>query len=262
MTPSLPQQKMSSRTRGSLSIGVNDTDRSFKGWHGKYYTLNYTKEDFDHAVTVVGYDDNFPKEYFNIPADENGAWITYNSLYPSGYFYVSYCAPIGDAISHSVTDEYSEVIGYDAGNEPDKYIRTGDFTTTANVFHKAGKLAVVGTYNYLGEQDIKIEVYDSNFTDLLYSQDAVLDYLGYHTIVLDAPVDVEDCAVAITYSKGAPVEGESMDYYNDMNYVTTSENGQSFVKLDTWRDLTENGIENELGIDFKPWNCCIKALYQ
>lgn len=249
------------RTRGSVSVGVNDTDSKYKGWHGKYYTLNYTREEFDHDITIVGYDDHFPKEYFNIPAYEDGAWIAYNSQYTSGYQYLSYCAPLEYGISHSVTNEYSEVIGYDAGNEQDRYIKTGDSTTTANVFHKAGKLAAVGTYNDFDEQDIKIEVYDSSFTNLLYSQDSVLDYHGYHTVVLDTPVDVTDCAVAITYSKGAPVEGETIDY-GDTDYITKSESGQSFVKLDTWRDLTESGIEAELGIDCKPGNCCIKALYQ
>ena len=124
-------------TRGSVSIGVNDTDDKYQGFHGSYYTFNYSDKAFDHAVTIVGYDDHFPKEYFNIPAAEDGAWITYNSQYTYGYQYLSYCAPIDYAISHSVTDEYSEIISCDAGNEDDRFITTGDSTTTANVFHKA-----------------------------------------------------------------------------------------------------------------------------
>jgi hypothetical protein len=278
-------------THGSVSIGVNDTDEDYKGWRGGYYTFNYSEKNFDHAITIVGYDDHFPKEYFNIPAAEDGAWITYNSQYTSGYQYLSYCAPIDYAIAHSVTDEYSEVIGYDAGNEDDRFIRTGDPTTTANVFHKAGKLAAVGTYNDFDEQDIKIEIYDSSFTDLLYSQDAVLGYHGYHTVVLDTPVDVTDFAVAITYSKGAPVEGETIETFIG-SYRTSIEKGQSFVLVDgKWKDMTDSDIktvlETDIGQpiqlsengelkdyltdseikamsdpDFEPGNCCIKALYQ
>ncbi|MBP3747826.1 MAG: hypothetical protein J6I47_10295 [Ruminococcus sp.] len=172
------------------------------------------------------------------------------------------------AILSLYTDKYSDVIGYDAGNEQDKFIKTGDSTKVANVFHKAGKLAAVGTYNDFDEQDIKIEVYDSTFTNLLYSQDAVLDYHGYHTVVLDTPVDVTDCAVAITYSKGAPVEGETID--NDMgSYKTSIETDQSYVQISCiddqisdWKDLTSSGIKQFLNIDFEPGNCCIKALYQ
>jgi hypothetical protein len=96
---------------------------------------------------------------------------------------------------------------------------------------------------------------------LLYSEEATLGYHGYHTIKLKEPVNVTDYAVAITYSEGAPVEGETVEYV-DLDYVTTAEPGQSFIKLDKWHDLTEAGIESELGIDFKPGNCCIKAIYQ
>ena len=277
--------------RGSVSIGVNDTDEKYKGWYGKYYTFNYSEKKYDHDITIVGYDDHFPKEYFNTPASEDGAWITYNSQYTSGYQYLSYCAPIEYAISHSVTKEYSDVLAYDAGNEQDLFIKTGDSTTTANAFHKAGKLAAVGTYNDFDEQDIKIEVYDSSFTTILYSQDAILDYHGYHTVVLDTPVDVTDYAVTITYSKVAPVEGKTIDTTVG-GYKTSIEKGQSFVFVDgKWKDmsdidikmvletakgqsnllsehgelkdyLTDSDVETMLNTDFEPNNCCIKALYK
>ncbi|MBR4581041.1 MAG: hypothetical protein IKO32_07395 [Lachnospiraceae bacterium] len=250
------------RTRGGISVGVNDTHENLKGRHGDYFTINYGMEEFDHDITIVGYDDYFPKEYFNVPAAEDGAWITYNSSYgDSRLYYVSYCSPLEYAVSHLVTEEYSDVLGYDCGNEEDRFIKTGDSTTTANVFHKAGTLVAVGTYNDFDNQDITIEIYDGSFTNVLYTQQATLDYHGYHTIKLDEPVDVTDYAVAITYSKGAPVEGENIDY-GDIDYVTKAEAGQSFVKTYEWHDLTEDGIEEELGIDFKPGNCCIKALYQ
>ena len=251
------------RTRGGVAVGVNDVYRNFKGLHGQYYTINYAVEQFDHDITIVGYDDHFPKEYYNIPASEDGAWIAYNSLFgPARFYYVSYCAPLEYAVSHSVTDRYSCVLAYDAGTDEERFVKTGEPVTMANVFHKAGVLAAVGTYNdFDGSQDIIIEIYDRNFTNLLYSQETVLDYRGYHTITLDEPINVTDYAIAITYSEGAPVEGETEDY-GELDYVTTSDAGQSFVKLDKWRDLTEEGIEKELGTDYKPGNCCIKALYR
>lgn len=46
-------------------------------------------------MTIIDYDDHFPKDYFNEPASEDGAWITYNSsLGSAGFFYVSYCSPV------------------------------------------------------------------------------------------------------------------------------------------------------------------------
>ena len=249
------------RNRGGVTICTLDNDLKRNIYFG-YHTMNDTTGDsFDHDITVIGWDDHFPKQYFREKATEDGAWICYNSASPSkGYYYVSYCTPMDYAISQSATDKYSDVLSYDAGNEQDKYIKTGSETTTANVFHKSGKLAAVGTYNDFDSQNIKIEIYDSTFTNLLYSQESVLDYHGYHTIELDTPIDVTDYAVAVTYSEGAPVEGESIDY-DDIQYVTVSENGQSFVKLDTWYDLSESDIADKLDIDYKPGNCCIKALY-
>lgn len=160
----------------------------------------------------------------------------------------------------------------------------------ANVFHKKGKLAAVGTFNNFGTQNIKIEIMSADFKDLLYKQDAVLDYNGYHTITLASPVDAEDFAVVITYEKGAPVEGES--FYTDLvSYKTSIEKGQSFVFVDgSWKDMSDSDIksvlktgkgqsvcfsekgewrdylsdsdmENLLKTDFEPGNCCIKALF-
>ncbi|WP_019680475.1 lectin like domain-containing protein [Ruminococcus flavefaciens] len=252
------------RKRGAVAIGILDSDNSKKGWFGTYRTINYTKKDnFDHDVTIIGYDDHFPKEYFKETASEDGAWITYNSSLGSVcYYYISYSAPLEYAISHSVTDKYGEVLSYDAGTEQDRYVRTGDITKTANVFHKEGKLAAVGTYNDFDEQDIKIEIYDAGIQNLLYSQDAKLDYHGYHTIELDTALDVTDYAIVINYTKGAPVEGEDVDY-GELEYKTVSEKGQSFVYAgNVWNDVVNSDIKAVLKIDFEPNNCCIKAIYK
>lgn len=279
------------KTRGGAAISICEKNVE-NGMFGSYLTLNYDEpEEYDHYVTIIGWDDHFPKEYFRIPAAEDGACITYNSNVANGrYYYISYCSPIDHIVSHTVSNEYSEVISYDAGNEIDACITTGDSTKAANVFHKKGRLAAVGTFNDFDEQDIKIEIMTADFKNVLYTQDASLDWHGYHTVKLTTPVDVEDCAVVITYSKGAPVEGESIDTAA-ASYKTSIEKGQSFVFVDgKWKDMSDSDIKtavraekgqpvffNENGAwrnflsdsdmeallkkDFTPGNCCIKALY-
>lgn len=100
----------------------------------------------------------------------------------------------------------------------------------------------------------------ADFKTVLYTQDAVLDYKGYHTVELTKPVDVENFAVVITYTKGAPVEGETIK--NDSGeYKTVSEKGQSFVFVDgKWKDLTDADAKTVLKAEFAPNNACIKAL--
>ncbi|SHM53144.1 lectin like domain-containing protein [Ruminococcus flavefaciens] len=287
--------KQAVRETGGVFAAIPDNSEK-KDWYGDYYTMNDAKnETADHAVTIIGWDDNFPKNYFNEEASQNGAWITYNSTEGilGSYYYVSYDTPLKDVASFTVTDKYSAVLGYDAGNENNKYIKRGDETTVANVFHQGGRLAAVGTYNdFEEEQNIKIEIYDATFKVLLYSQDAVLGYRGYQTIDLDTPVSVGDFAIVITYTKGAPVEGDNIEYETH-DYVTACGSGQSYVFMGDWKnksaifhaveipenaeeappvdhtydyikdlkDMNDGNIKEALGIDFTPKNCCIKALY-
>lgn len=249
------------RTRGAIAAETYDKAQG-KGFFGKYFTVNYSLPDeYDHDVTIIGYDDHFPKEYFINRASQDGAWIVYNSNMGELLSYISYDAPFGYTFSHAVSDKYSEILSYDAGNEMDRYVKTGGSTKVANVFHKAGKLAAVGTFNDFDKQSIKIKIMSADFKNVLYTQDAVLDYHGYHTVELTKPVEVSDFAVVVTYEKGAPVEGESIENGDGM-YKTVSEKGQSFVFAGgTWKDLSDADAKTVLKTDFAPGNACIKALY-
>lgn len=278
------------RTRGGVTVGI-DSRNCEAGMFGIYPTLIYKQAKiYDHAVTVIGWDDHFPREYFKTPAEQDGAWIVYNSNLGEMCQYISYCAPLEYAISHTVSDKYSQVQSYDAGNVMSGYIKTGDSTKAANVFHKKGKLAAVGTFNNFDKQDIKIEIMSADFKNTLYTQDASLGYQGYQTVELTKPVDVENYAVVITYSKGAPVEGETIGFAV-ASYKTSIEKGQSFVFADgKWKDMTDSDINKVIKTDkvrsfidgdsgawkkfltssdieaiknpdFAPGNVCIKALY-
>lgn len=254
------------RSYGAVCVGVPDTMDSKKRTIQNYRTLNHVTdkdEDYDHQVTVIGWDDNFPKEFFNDEASQNGAWIAYNSLLGgTGYYYISYDTTLRDPIVLSVSDKYSDIASYDYGNEGDAAIKTGVETVTANKFSKSGKLAAVGTYSVVENQNITIEIYDSSLNQVLCSQDAVLGSKGYHTVELETPLDVSDFAIAIHYSEAAPVEGETWE--NDcMTYKMTSESEQSFILIDNkWCDLADNSTISALNLDFTPNNCCIKALYK
>ncbi len=61
---------------------------------GDYPFGDYCLAPGGHAVTVVGWDDNFPKEHFNFIPAGDGAWLVKNSWGDSwgeeGYFWMSY----------------------------------------------------------------------------------------------------------------------------------------------------------------------------
>ncbi len=256
---------------GALYIAIPDREPSKDGYYDGYTTKNWVtddQEDYDHAVALVGWDDHFPKEYFKTEASQDGAWITFNSRSNNEYFYISYDThfdffPDGDSpTAMSITDEYSDVASYDCGYDKEHSIKKDGKITTANVFHKSGTLAAVGTYSVAKDQDIKIQIYDADFKKCLYTQEAHMDEEGYYTIPLDKPIEVKDYAIAITYNDIAPTEGKG-NKVEKIRFKTTSKKGESFVKIGKkWYDIYEKSTLKKLKIKFPLRNCAIKGLYK
>lgn len=74
---------------------------SFQADSEKYYsdlynsTRSVRKPKYaSHSVAIAGWDDNFPKEHFNVPAENDGAWLIKNSWgadsFDEGYMWISY----------------------------------------------------------------------------------------------------------------------------------------------------------------------------
>lgn len=253
------------RKYGPISVAVCD-NTSYKGSYDGYFTMNDDNPDhLDHEVVIIGWDDNFPKEYFKHPAKNNGAWICQNSKSKGwgndGIYYISYESVIAENVIFSVTDEYSNIAYYDCGNE--KQISTGDTCSVANAFTQKGMLAAIGTYTNADYQKYEIEIFDGEFGELICSFDGVSDIKGYHVTDLPEPIQVENYTVVIHFEGLAPVEGESYNIDEMVEYVTASDEGQSFVLIDgEWIDMTSSDIKQRLDIDFTPNNACIKALYK
>ncbi len=253
------------RKYGALYIGIPD---SKKGYYDNYYTMNYPAErpeEYDHSIAVLGWDDHFPKENFMIHASKDGAWITYNSNHPEGYFYVSYDTSfdqLGDLpFFMSVSDEYSEVLSHDRGLWQEEPVITGDKTSVACVFAGKGTLAAVGTYTITDDQDLTVRIMTPDLKDCLYSEDFHADRTGYHVLELKEPQDVDEYAVAVTFSGGAPVEGESHELDVSLSVSTVSEEGQSFILVDDeWLDMSKEATWDRVGCVTN--NACIRALYK
>ena len=253
------------RQNGALVIGI--ADDSFRTYpHGGYMSLNTDSEKEEHMIALVGWDDDFPADYYNFPAQENGAWYAQNSFSTSwgngGFMWVSYEIWKAEMYSIRVSPDYNHVETYDNGwNES---IATGNATTTANVYNYSGTIGAVGTYLLEEGENLHLDIYDGRFGELIYSQDASFTYKGYDTIVLDEPVTVDgEFTVSITYDAPAPVDGQTHDLPNFAYILVISEPGQSYVLLDgEWYDLTEQATSDLLGMDFVANNACIKVLFE
>ncbi|MCF0142189.1 MAG: hypothetical protein HUJ75_02300 [Parasporobacterium sp.] len=80
----------------SLYISEDEEGLLDEGYYSRYRkSYCYQGEDGpNHEIVIIGWDDNYPKEYFTIPVSEDGAFICKNSWGESfgaeGIFYVSY----------------------------------------------------------------------------------------------------------------------------------------------------------------------------
>ena len=192
----------------------------------------------NHAVSIVGWDDSFPKENFLITPPGDGAWIIKNSWGPywgdNGYLYVSYydktllrsiaIDEYGTSIIFENTEPYNKNYQYDivwsgrfnSGNENVSYM---------NVFEaeEDDLIAAVGTYFNQSGINYTIEIYIND--ELKLTQKGVSPYLGYRTIKLDQylPIKKGDVFKAKITSNAMPYTAFSetrVHYPENISFVS------------------------------------------
>lgn len=241
---------------GALAAYINskstsDEDDSIYYNEDTFAQYNPSREISDHAVCLVGWDDNFAKEKFNETPDGDGAWIVKNSWGSDwgneGYFYVSYydttfCAfpdKIEEcfvAISLENTILYNKNYEYDFAGLTEFYIDHGDTITYVNTYESTGNdvIAAVGTYFNDEGIDYDIEIYVND--ELVYTQSGVSPFYGYHTIKLEKYVSINDgdyFSIAIT-SNAAPLCEYPRALYKDESSIIIYEDNSMY-------DLNEEG---------------------
>ncbi|WP_195983934.1 lectin like domain-containing protein [Clostridium sp. D33t1_170424_F3] len=230
--------------------------------------------DCGHAVQIVGWDDNIPKEYFQNSRGENpehdGGWLIRNSWgdwsYMHGYFYMSYDeGSITEVSQYNVADadEFDHNYQYDgtgwsmsAGGE-DK----GAAVPMANIFKAVGDetLQAVSFYTTDADAEYAIQVYTntnnynptSGVKAYKAPQTGTEAYPGYHTIYLDEPVNLnkgEYYSVVVTMknplARAFPVATEMNATLDNFRVQAAIKPHQSFISVDggkNWIDMATVG---------------------
>ena len=207
----------------------------------------------NHAVSVVGWDDNYPKENFGIIPPGDGAWIVKNSwgtnFGENGFLYVSYydqtflqyipdrifryatAIIIENTVPYNKNYQYDLMWGegFDTGNSTASYM---------NVFEALDDdlIAAVGTYFNQSGINYTVEIFVNDVLKL--TQEGVSPYLGYHTIKLNdyIPVKKGDVFKAVITSNGVPF----IDLSDTRVHYTRN---ISFVSIDgqPWQDAYDLG---------------------
>jgi len=250
-------------------------------WSSGYYNAtNYTYyynggATSNHAVAIVGWDDNYSRYNFPSTPPGDGAWIYKNSwgtaFGEAGYFYMSYYDTYAAAyptLFHDARDPASIVYQYDPLGWVGSLGYPGSPTPTvawgANVFTttQPGYLDRVAFYTTDNNTsyNISIRSVGPDGADLA-TKSGSATYSGYHTVDLTTPIWLAKAtpfAVVIKFTNSTSSYPVAVEYawlgYSD---AATASPGQSYMSDDgtggSWYDVTD-------------WdstaNVCIHAIFQ
>ncbi|MCR5357558.1 MAG: chitobiase/beta-hexosaminidase C-terminal domain-containing protein [Lachnospiraceae bacterium] len=270
-----PQQvKEAIKAHGAVGVSICASDYFYNRDNNSFYCeLN---DDTNHAVSVVGWDDNFPRSKFGTWYDssqpsKNGAWLVRNS-WSSGseksfdsYFWLSYeDVPLEGAWVFEVDDvfPYDNHYYYDSQmHELGGYVGVKRY---ANVYTASGKedyenLKAVSfemniDYRVVGTgTNYKVKIYknlkgnDPSTGDLVSeaTTSGKITYVGNYTVTLNEPVLLE---------KGekfaVEVEVDNTDYmvvreygrsgFGGVDMTVGFKSGQSYYYSGKWVDCSNN----------------------
>ena len=264
-----------------------DSDGKYISENWAHYT--YTPDTPNHAVCIIGWDDNYPKENFlkDHQPPENGAWLVKNSWgsgeeeFPNkgpgkwgipnedgvgtGYFWLSYYDQSIDMV---------EALAFDESNvDREYYIDQYDFMPVsevvtmdveedvrmANVFtaevHE--KLEQISCQTSVPGSKVQYEVYllrhdyDSPVDGMaVASGEAQFEYGGFHKIRLDAPIDIQK---GQPYSVVLTMMTPANEYSANMQMAYGKEMLE-FVGSDNWTKGVVNPKESFIKSDGKWWD--------
>lgn len=230
---------------------------------------------YNHAICIVGWDDNYSKTNFKGNPPGNGAFIIRNSWGPDwgdkGYFYVSYydknLANTDDNIvflkGESVKN-YDNIYQYDPFGDVGNYGYDNNVGWFSNVFKSNGRELLKATSFYVTQPNTAYNIYvylnpvgNNPRSGLLASvKQGIITTAGYKTIILNNFVNlVKNQKFSIVVKLVSPNDYEPITIeYPLIGYSSkaAASPGQSFISPNgiKWQDIT-SVIDNA--------NVCLKA---
>ncbi len=247
---------------------------NYKNWCQYVDVLNYSTMP-NHAVSIVGWDDNYPKTNFNAQKqpEGDGAWLIKNSwgegwgIDGSGYFWLSY---YDRSIQQATSFQGSGVQNYDYNYQYDYLGLASGIRLSPNPYKKsvanvftakyAEELKAVSVVTESPDCRVRIEVYKlpedgqgpiPEDAELIAQKEEQIRYGGYHTIELETSeyLDKGDrfsVVETIQDNEGnysVPVE-MSLDISDSHIQYAVSNPGESyFIDNEDYIDVTEMQVE-------------------
>ncbi len=232
---------------------LKNASSSSKYYNSERYAYYYNGEESpNHDVVIVGWDDSFPKEFFNNEPEGDGAFICKNSwgteFGDEGYFYISYydtniCTNSVVYTKLADSDNYDKIyqsdlmgqvgtMGFD--DESEAYF--------ANVYTAGENETLEAVSFYATGEKTTYEVYVvTDFTDKSDLQNRVkvaegeMEFEGYYTIDLNEAVELPDnkkFAVIVKVDTKGTAMPIAIEFNNDertSNFDITD--GEGYISL-------------------------------
>ena len=206
--------------------------------NGSYYNPNQIDK-LNHAITIVGWDDNYSSSYFNHHPSSNGAWLVKNSWGDSfghnGYFWMSYDeSTLGYVYSYEfMKNDHISSYQYD-GTENPLYYAGITYTDLANIFEVKKdneKLKGVSIATFNSGVNYQIEIYtnlqnpqDSTSGTLVIQQSDTIDHVGVNYVNLNNEISLNQgsyYSIVIKPNYGSEIQimtDRSDNRYSDIQY--------------------------------------------
>ena len=213
-----------------------------------------------HAVTIIGWDDNFSKDNFNpeLNVKNDGAWLCKNSWgenYQSktaagyeGYFFISYDCNIHNVSQFEMqdVDSFDNIYQHQATGEVYLSDSESGMFTVANVFTaNADETLEQICFSNINKTTANVKIYklDENYTsptdgELLSEFTTNVDFSGTHCV--DCPDDIAlnkgDIFSVVISAKGLITKFRSADYWE-----SDTEGKSYFAANDNqWHDCADD----------------------
>ena len=188
--------KLAVYNQGAISVSYKSSSS-----YNIYYNDTYES---DHAVTIIGWNDNYDKSRFKDPLTSevppaNGAFIVKNSWSDEwgldGYFYISYYdSSLYNSREFFYTilldnqDNYTNIYQYDSMAEYLSFTKGGRWIKHNYIATGDEAISAVGSY-ILNQSEYQVNVYVND--KLRYTQEGIINITGYRTIQLDKQIPIK-----------------------------------------------------------------------